>query len=259
MKKAQVIGVGIAAVCGIGAFIGMKQLTTKPQVVQREVRTSLAEVLVARNEIGLGSVSTDSSFRCQGWPQDAVPTGAIVCRGPGTMREYAGRIARAPILANEPITPHKLIKAGSGGVLASILPEGMRAISTKITEDTGVGRLILPNDHVDVYLIRRTRTKSGGDEFSSELLFGNIRVLAIGQRLETKEGQKGAEGNTATLELRPVQAEKLALSKSMGDITLALRSIADMRSDEGEEKEVRRSDSVRMMRYGNKSKASGTN
>ena len=29
---------------------------------------------------------------------------------------------------------------------------GMRAISTRIKEETGVGRLILPNDHVDVIL-----------------------------------------------------------------------------------------------------------
>jgi len=261
MKKAQIIGMAIAGICGVGAFIGMQKLVAKPQVVQREIKTNLDEVLVARADIGLGAIATDSSFRCQGWPQEAVPLGAIKCRGAATAKELVGHIARAPILANEPITRNKLIKSGEGGVLASILPEGMRAISTKITEDTGVGRLILPNDHVDVYLIRRQRTKGGGDDHTSEMLFSNVRVLAIGQRLETKEGQKGAEGNTATLELSPLQSEKLALAKSMGDITLALRSIADFKRDgkRAEDGEQRRNETVRILRYGQKSRASGIN
>jgi pilus assembly protein CpaB len=261
MKKAQIIGMAIAGICGVGAFIGMQKLIAKPQVVQREIKTNLDEVLVARSDLGLGAIATDSSFRCQGWPQEAVPLGAIKCRGAATAKELVGHIARAPILANEPITRHKLIKSGEGGVLASILPEGMRAISTKITEDTGVGRLILPNDHVDVYLIRRQRTKGGGDDHTSEMLFSNVRVLAIGQRLETKEGQKGAEGNTATLELSPLQSEKLALAKSMGDITLALRSIADFKRDgkRAEDGEQRRNETVRILRYGQKSRASGIN
>ena len=261
MKKAQIIGMAIAGICGVGAFIGMQKLVAKPQVVQREIKTNLDEVLVARADLGLGAIATDSSFRCQGWPQEAVPLGAIKCRGAATAKELVGHIARAPILANEPITRNKLIKSGEGGVLASILPEGMRAISTKITEDTGVGRLILPNDHVDVYLIRRQRTKGGGDDHTSEMLFSNVRVLAIGQRLETKEGQKGAEGNTATLELSPLQSEKLALAKSMGDITLALRSIADFKRDgkRAEDGEQRRNETVRILRYGQKSRASGIN
>ncbi len=257
MKKGQLIGIAIAGVCGVGAFIGMQKLTTKPQVVQREVRTNVSEVLVARTDLGLGAIASESSFRCQGWPQDAVPHGAVLCRSAGALKDFVGHIARAPILANEPITRNKLIKPGEGGVLASILPEGRRAISTKITEDTGVGRLILPNDHVDVYLIRRVRGR-GGEDHTSELLFSNVRVLAIGQRLETKEGQKGIEGNTATLELSPLQAEKLALSKSMGDITLALRSIADVRPNgDGAEDGVRKqSETVRILRYGQKSSVS---
>ena len=106
----------------------------------------------------------------------------------------------------EPVTALKLVKAGEGGVLAAILPAGMRAISTRIKEETGVGRLILPNDHVDVILTQRRRGRAGGEEFVSDTLFRNVRVLAIGQLIEAKDGKKLAEGNTATLELTPRQA-----------------------------------------------------
>ena len=126
----------------------------------------------------------------------------------------------------------KLVKAGEGGVLAAILPAGMRAISTRIKEETGVGRLILPNDRVDV-ILTRARGRAGGDEFDSDTLFRNIRVLAIGQLIEAKDGKKLAEGNTATLELTPPQAQRLAAANSEGEISLSLRSIADMETKDG--------------------------
>ena len=112
-------------------------------------------------------------------------------------------------------------------MLAAILPSGMRAVSTRIKEETSAGRLILPNDHVDVILTRRLHAGSGGqEEYVSDTLFHNMRVLAIGQQIETKEnGKKAAEGaaNTATLELSPRQAEMLAQANSMGEISLSLR------------------------------------
>ena len=49
----------------------------------------------------------------------------------------------------------KLVKAGNAGFMSAILPSGMRAISTEISAETGVGGFILPNDRVDVLLTRR--------------------------------------------------------------------------------------------------------
>jgi pilus assembly protein CpaB len=126
--------------------------------------------------------------------------------------------------------------------------------------------MILPNDHVDVILTRRQKGKTG-DEHVSETLFRNVRVLAIGQQLEAKEGKKGADGTTATLELEPMQAESLALAKTQGEISLALRSIADF-SREGvgdndpravKRKDASRSDGVKVIRYGTKSRVYGVN
>lgn len=267
MKKAQLIGIAIAGVCGLGAFWLMKGILNKPREVQRDVQTNTVKVLVARNDIALGALTTDQHFRWQEYPESAVPPGGVSCRGSScSMREYTGGIARVPILKEELITRSKIVKSGEGGVLASILPQGMRAISTKISEESAVGRLILPNDHVDVILIRRLRSKGGAEEHVSDTLFRNVRVLAIGQRIEVKEGQKNAEGNTATLELSPRQAELLALAKSMGEISLALRSVADFekggqQSNEAAElnKNQNRGNAIKVLRYGVKSRAYGVN
>jgi pilus assembly protein CpaB len=264
MKRAQLIGIGLASICGIGAFVGMKSLS-KPKVQTRiEVKSNTVKVLVARTDIGLGSLTTEQSFRWQDYPESAVPPGAISCKASScSMRDYAGGIARTPIMKEELITKSKIVKAGEGGVLASILPAGMRAVSTKITEDSAVGKMILPNDHVDVIVTRRLRSKTGQDEHVSDTLFRNVRVLAIGQRIEVKDGQKNADGNTATLELAPRQAEQLTLAKSMGEISLVLRSVADFKEQKGEGKDIKadkdRGNGVTMLKYGHRSRTINAN
>ena len=234
MKRAQLLGVAIAGVCGLAAFFGVMSLVSKPtRVVREEVTTNTTQVLVAKNDIGLGTITGLESFRWQDWPQNAVSP-SYIQRGtrPNAVKELENSVARAPMLPGEPITAMKLVKPGEGGVLAAILPAGMRAISTRIKEETGVGRLILPNDHVDVILTQRRRSRAGGEEFVADTLFRNVRVLAIGQLIEAKDGKKLAEGNTATLELTQRQSENLALANSMGEISLSLRSSADIDSKE---------------------------
>lgn len=260
MKRAQLIGIAIAGVCGLGAFFVAKNIVSKPREIKVETRSHTTEVLVARANIGLGQITAEAAFRWQAWPQDAVPQGAVT-RGAGAsgaaMKPFIGSIARTPILAGEPITKTKLVNAKDGGVLAAILPEGKRAVSVMIRDEhLAAGKLILPNDRVDVILIRRVRGRGGQEEQSSETVFRDVRVLAIGQRIEIKEGQKNADGNTATLELTPDEAEELVLSRSKGEITLALRSIADFNKKEdtsaNKAKDAKAANNVKVMRYGGK-------
>jgi pilus assembly protein CpaB len=62
---------------------------------------------------------------------------------------------------------------------------------------------------------------------TSEIILGNIRVLAIDQAPREKDGQNSVVGKTATLELKPGQAEALARARQTGTISLALRSLVD--------------------------------
>jgi pilus assembly protein CpaB len=267
MKRPQIIGIGVAATAGLLAFVMVQGMVNQPPIEKTvEIKVESSDVLVARTDIGLGEITNDSLFRWQSWPTETVTPGYITrADRPDALTQLSGSIARAPIMAGEPITEHKLVRAGQGGVLAAILPAGMRAISTRIKEETAVGNLILPNDRVDVILIRRIRNRSGQEDFVSDLLFGNVRVLAIGQQIETKEGKKTADGSasTATLELTSRQAELLALANSMGEISLSLRSIADLDEKEGPQGGVdpsaRESTAIRVLRYGTASRAYGVN
>ena len=113
--------------------------------------------------------------------------------------------------------------------------------------------------------IRRMRGKSGTEEIVSDTMFRNVRIIAIGQQIETKEGKKAADGaaTTATLELTPRQAEMMALANAMGEITLSLRSVADLSSDPqasgGMDFNKKSGSAVRVLRYGAKSRVYGVN
>lgn len=268
MKRAQLIGLGIASIAAIMAFIIANSFTAPPPApITVEKTVNSEDVLVASSDVPIGQIVNEANFRWVAWPKDAV-TRNYITKGRGgdqVKRELAGSIARTAFLAGEPITKFKLVKAGQGGVLAAILPSGMRAISTRIKDETAAGSLILPNDHVDVLLIRRLRgSGNGGDEVVVDTLFRNVRVIAIGQQIEIKEGKKAAaSASTATLELTPRQAEMMALANSMGEITLTLRSVADLNTDPTGQGKVnlrkQRSNAVRILRYGAKSRAYGVN
>jgi len=133
--------------------------------------------------------------------------------------------------------------------MAAILPAGMRAISTQISAETGAGGFILPNDRVDVILTPRGGRDSDKGSGASETILRNVRVLAIDQTIEEKNGLKVVVGKTATLELAPGQTETLALSQQLGILSLALRSIADTTDDsKTDETDSRRN--VNVVRFG---------
>lgn len=267
MKRAQLIGISVAGGAGLLAFMLMRSIMSTPtKPTQIAVPVDSTEVLVARRDIPLGAITKDSDFRWQTWPKEAVtPTFITKTSGAKALESVTGAVARSPITVGEPISKSKLIKAGDGGVLAAILPPGMRAISTRIKEETAAGRLILPNDHVDVILTRRLPGHSGADQYVSDTLFRNVRVLAIGQQIETSGDKKSAKGaaNTATLELTPHQAEMLALANSMGEISLSLRSVADVDPNGpgrgADPFSNERGSAVRVLKYGIPSRAYGVN
>ena len=140
--------------------------------------------------------------------------------------------------------------------MAAILPAGMRAISTEISAETGAGGFILPNDRVDVILSRRDRDAekiSGGETLVTETILLDVRVLAIDQTVEEKNGQRVVVGKTATLELAPRQAERLALARQMGTLQLALRSLADASPSKGateDDGKDRPSGRINLFRFG---------
>jgi len=230
MKTARVVVLGVAVVAGgIAAFLASTAAPppappAPPPVAQMET----TDILVAKNDISVGQAISDQDLQWQTWPAASASSAFIrKTDRPDAIAQLAGSIARSPIAGGEPVRENRLIKANGSGYMAAILPAGMRAISTEISPETGAGGFILPNDRVDVILARRDRQAGGGELLQTETILRDVRVLAIDQTVEEKNGQRVVVGKTATLELSPRQAEILALARQVGTLQLALRSLAD--------------------------------
>jgi len=252
MNTARVVVLTIAVGAGgLAAYLASgsdRNKSAPAPVAQMET----VDVLVAKADIPLGKSVTASDVQWQTWPA-AAASASFVRRDtrPDAPTKLTGAIARSPFVTGEPIRDSKLVMAGSSGFMAAVLPAGMRAISTDISPETGAGGFILPNDRVDVILSRREKNpdQAGGEGVSSETILTNVRVLAIDQTPREKEGQNTVLGKTATLELKPEQAETLARARQMGTLSLALRSLADANAPVASNDDGKR-ESINVVRYG---------
>lgn len=235
MKPARIIILGVAVLAaGMAGFLAMRLTggqTAVTESVEAEVkREPTVNVLVSAANLPVGSRLNDDSMRWMPWPQGGIVEGFITDQNrPQAMTELQGVVVRLPIFEGEPLRAEKIADSSSR-ILSSLLPSGKRAVSTEITVATGAGGFILPNDRVDVIMVRK------GDEtnYLTETVLTNVRVLAIDQRIEeTEEGAKTVVGTTATLELTPEQAKVIIVAQQMADrLSLTLRSVADAQEED---------------------------
>jgi len=250
MKAARIVVLTVAiAAGGVAAMLAGR--SEKPAEVKADApKFDTVEVLIAKSDIARGQKLSAADLSWQAWPSGSAGGNFIrKADQPNALENYSGMIARSPFVAGEPVREAKLVDAKGSGFMAAILPSGMRAISTQISPETGAGGFILPNDRVDVILTLRNQRDAEKVGGASETILRSVRVLAIDQSIEEKNGQKVVVGKTATLELSPGQAETLALSQQLGTLTLSLRSMADGSADDSrDEPDSRRN--VNVVRFG---------
>jgi pilus assembly protein CpaB len=235
MKPARLLILGTAIAAGIGAAVMVASQkppeAPKPTIVHAPVVND--QVLVAAKELPIGTVIQNGDLRWQDWPKQSVPPNVLSkSRTPNALADYKGALVRNPLGAGEPAYADRLIKAGTAGFMSAILPSGMRAVAISIDQQGSqtAGGFILPNDHVDVIHTYRDEAaaKAGvTDPMVTETLLRNVKVLAIGQNIQEKNNERVVVGANATLELTPAQVETIVLAQRVGQLSLALRSLAD--------------------------------
>lgn len=229
MNPARIIILAIALVAGLGAALLVQKPSPAPAPAAKVEKAPTVPVLVAAADIPLGNAVTANDLRWLDWPLASVPGGIIrKDEAPEAEKEIIGQVARYALLGAEPIRREKLIRTDGTGFLSAVLPTGMRAvaISTDSRGASTAGGFILPNDRVDVIHTARNEAASG-ENLSSETILRNIRILAIGQNVQERNGEKVVVGETATLEVEPRQVEILIQSQKSGSLSLALRSLKD--------------------------------
>jgi len=237
MNKVQIAVLGATVVAFGGAYVLFNSGPT-PQQQQHVVQApklDTDDVLVAAQDIPMGTPVSEASVSWQMWPKAAISELMIVkSSGANVIDEVKGSLTRDAFIRGEPMRRDKLVKGGAGGFMAAILPTGLRAVAIKVDNsgDDYAGGFILPNDRVDVIKIYRDddATKARGVEvLGAQTILTNVKVLAIGQNVQEENGKKVVVGGNATLELDPQQAEQVILAERAGNanLHLALRSLVD--------------------------------
>lgn len=213
----------------------------------------ITQVLVASQRIEPGQTLNAAQVRWQPWPVKGIDPALIRHTAGSSLASIVdGTVARAPIVAGEPITFTKIVKSQSAGYMAATLAPGMRAVAISVSVASVAGGFIQPNDRVDLMLTYVTgdNPKRG----ITKTVLSNVRVLAVDQTANSKD-KAVSDVKTVTLELTPEQARNTELAQVMGTLSLALRSLGDTETADGESDNARRNRSdgdglVAVLRYG---------
>lgn len=106
-----------------------------------------------------------------------------------------------------------------------MIPEGYRAMTVKVDDETGIAGFLMPGTLVDVLAIINADNNLGP---ISKIVLQNIKVLANGQNLDQpKDEREASTVKTVTLQVTPDQSERLALASAEGKLRLSLRNSID--------------------------------
>ena len=252
------VRIAVAAIAAIGlAFIVRNMASPKrpePAAAAAPAARPVAQVLVAKRDLPIGTRLTPADLAWQAWPADALnaafvtdgaapalpaqmPDKAVqkatrvandIISAQSPMQAFEGAIVKEALAAGEPVVARKVVRAGQSGFMAVVLQPGMRAMAVPINAETAAGGFILPGDRVDVLQSRQGGGDGGAKTMVTEVLMRNVRVLAIDQSIEPGKDAKTIVGGVATLEIPAADAEVMARGKAQGEVQLALRSYADI-------------------------------
>jgi pilus assembly protein CpaB len=208
---------GIAALLVRGVLSGPAK--DAPTAQASLMAVPMKAVLVAVREFRAGDRLTPEGVREAGWPAELLPKGSFSSRE--TLFKGGGeRVLSMSVAENAPILAQQL--AGESA-LAGRLHDGMRAITIRVNDASGVGGFVQPEDRVDVLLTQTERPGEAGIgalRAYTKTLVTDARVLAADQQTERK--QQTQPPKTVTLEVSEEDAKRLTLASAIGQLSLTL-------------------------------------
>lgn len=233
--------IGIAAVFGaVSIFAADLWLRSQasarvetPAPVAAEPTVEFGRIVVAKEPLRYGMTVDPAQLEEIAWPQQALPQGAFA--SVGDLMAEGSRIVLSPIEPNEPVLLAKLSGPNGRASLSNLLSPGMRAVTIRIDEIAGVGGFVTPGDRVDVVLTRdageiveveSNAQGAEGSTITSEVVVSNVKVLTVGQGADERQTQPQVAGSV-TIEVTTEGAQKVALARKVGSLSLSLRSAGE--------------------------------
>ncbi len=178
-------------------------------------------MVIAKTSVAQGEKLRREHLDVALWPASLVPPSAL-----RAMEDAEDRVTTAKLIEGEPVLAGKLAPTGSSPGLSALVPSGMRGVTVRVNDVSGVAGFLLPGSRVDVVTTIDVDRERGSTSTVSKVILQDIKVLAVGQRMEAN-GNKPSKVSAVTLLVTPSQAERLNLAATRGTLQLALRSTPD--------------------------------
>ncbi len=234
MNRRTMILVVLALVsAGVTFFLAKTWIDSQRDAIQRQAEalkpktTESVNVLVAKSNLPSGLILRPEHVEWQLWPEQGVAK-TYIMEGRDKLENIVGGVVRGGIIIGEPITTGRVIKQGDRGFMAAVLSPGKTAISFRATPDTSVSGFIKPGDLVDILLSHATVPKGANPPAQHHLvetILNEVKVLAIDQKTDDQTG-KAALFKNITVEVTKKQAEIITVAKSIGRLSILLRSLS---------------------------------
>ncbi len=221
MRKSSLVMLAAAIVLGLAAVFFARIFLVPSASDQQGPAVATIAAVVAAQPFAFGEKIVPEKLKVVQWPANGMPAGTFQ-----RVADAVGdgeRVALRAIDANELFSEKAISGKASRLSTSALLGPTMRAVSIPLNESAGAGGFIAPGDRVDVYV---THPPENDDLAYTDQLMQAVRVLAVGQ--DSNVGKDKAEiVKTATIEVTPLQAQKVALAQTVGVLSLSLRNIAD--------------------------------
>ena len=226
MRASTIVMICFAVVFGLLAvFIAQVWLNNQAAMRAKSMEAdkkpvATQTIVVAAQPLRFGVELNASMLKEMPWPDGALPAGAfhkisdVLSRG--------RRVVLTAIEANEPVLTLKITGAGERATLSALVQPGMKAVTVRVNDVEGVGGFVLPGDRVDVVLTRQIEKGSA----TTEVVLQNTRVLAVDQTADDRAA-KASIAKSVTLEVNTVDAQKIWLASSVGNLSLLLRKAGE--------------------------------
>jgi pilus assembly protein CpaB len=181
--------------------------------------TDLRDIVLAARPLSVGTTVKPADIKLGKMPASAFPKGAF-----GKPEEVIDRPLISNILMDEPILEGRLAARGSGLGLAPTIPVGMRGVTVRVNDVTGIAGFVLPGMRVDV-LVTGHPPNAEGSVTTTPLQ--NMLVLSAGTVMQPDARGQAMPSANVTLLATPEQAETLTLANADTRIQLVLRNGSD--------------------------------
>jgi pilus assembly protein CpaB len=213
------VAIVAAALASFGVYRAVSQLPRRAELPTKKA-------VVAATAMPVGTLVTRESVKLVDWPANSPLQGGF-----SKIDDVVNRGIIMPVVENEPLSENKVAPKEAGAGLPPTIKQGMRAISVRVNEVIGVAGFVVPGTHVDVVTIIKDPIGSKENDTLSRVVVSNVEVLTAGTRYDQEESRKDGKpirSTVVTLMVTPLDAERIALAQSEGELLLTLRHPLDV-------------------------------